>query len=114
MATPRVIRVIQANVPLQCFRARKGQGDWVGVCEPLKITVQGDTWGDLLEDFHSTLDAILKDLLATDELDKFLKDRGWQVSGTIPPSARRDQIRFDVPFIPALMDPHGSSRDVRQ
>ena len=90
---------VDANVRWQILR---GQGsNWVGVCEPLKLTVQGETWAELMEDIALTLNALLNDLLASDELDRFLRDRGWTLMGPLP--ARPDGVRFDVPFLPAIM-----------
>ena len=106
----QVIRVVQGNVQCQCFRGKGG--NWVAVCEPLKIAVQAETWSDLMEDFGLTLDAILKDLLGSNELEKFLRDRGWQLSGTIP--QRTENVRFDVPFIPAMTHSYGSQRELPQ
>lgn len=100
MATT-VIRIVGGNVACQCFQAKGG--NWVAVCEPLKLTVQAETWAALMEDFGLTLNAVLRDLLSSNELEKFLQDRGWQLSGAIP--ARPENVRFDVPFIPAMMPP---------
>lgn len=110
MPAVRLVRV-EANLGLTCFRAKSGR--WVGVCEPLKLTVQADTWGDLLESFRDTLDAVLSDLLATNELRQFFRDKGW-VAGPIP---RHDaNVQFDVPFTPSVLpvSPRGSARALRQ
>jgi predicted RNase H-like HicB family nuclease len=71
-------------------------GNWVAVCDPLGLTVQGETWAELMEDIGHTLDALLKDLLSTRELDRFLQDRGWTPSAPIPEFP--EDVRFDVPF----------------
>ena len=109
MPTLNVVR-IQANLRWQCFAGRGGH--WIGVCDPLKLTVQGDTWADLMEDIGHTLDAMLKDLLESNELEKFLRDHNWSMVGQVP--LRRKAIRFDVPFIPALMGSHGSQANIHQ
>lgn len=110
MPTATLIR-IQAELVWQCFPARGGH--WVGVCDPLKLTVQAHTWTELMEDIGHTLDAMLKDLLRTNELDKFLRDHGWTPVGRIPVHPTKE-IKFDVPFLPALMGTHGSQRDIHQ
>jgi len=101
---------IDANLPWKCFTGRGGH--WIGICDPLKLTVQSDTWVDLMEDIGHTLDAMLKDLLKPNELDKFMRDHGWTMIGQIP--ARPKTVRFDVPFIPAMMAAHGPETDLRQ
>jgi hypothetical protein len=65
-----------------------------------------------MEDIGHTLDALLKDLLTTNELDKFLRDHGWTTLTAIP--RRAEDVRFDVPFIPALMATNGPARSIRQ
>jgi len=87
-------------------------GNWIAVCDPLGLTVQAETWADLMEDIGHTLDAMLKDLLSTHELDRFLSDHGWTPRAEIP--ARPEDVRFDVPFIPARMASNGPSRAIRQ
>lgn len=102
-----IVRVA-ANVQWKC---RQGNGgNWVGICDALKLTVQAETWADLMEDIGHTLDALLKDLLSADELNRFLRDRGWVVLGAIP--KHLEEVRFDVPFIPALMA-NGPERELR-
>jgi len=101
MSSTDLVRIdIKANLPWGCFRTKCG--NWVGVCEPLNLTVQSETWAELMEDIGDTLDALLQDMLSTNELDKFLRDHGWEAVGQIP--AESDgAVRFDIPFIPALM-----------
>jgi hypothetical protein len=101
---------IQANIPWACTRTNSG--NWVAVCEPLKLTSQADTWAELMEDIGLTLDAIMRDLFISNELDKFLRDKGWQLVGTLPD--RREDARFDVPFIPAIVAANGSERNLYQ
>ena len=75
---------------------------FVGVCEPLKLTVEADTWGELMETIGETLDAVLVDLMKSNELPQFLNSHGWSLVTPLP--AESKGIRFDVPFtIPALM-----------
>jgi hypothetical protein len=108
MAARIVIR-IEAKLRWDCF---PDEGVWVGVCDPLKLTVQADTWAELMEDIGHTLDAMLLDLLQTNELNAFLRDHGWKLHGPIP--VRPKNVRFDVPFIPAIMAAHGSQTNIYQ
>lgn len=104
-----VVRV-RANLHWGVLQGKGGA--WVGVCDPLKLTVQAQTWAELMEDIGHTLDAILQDVLASDELPKFLSDRGWQLMGPTP--TRREQVRFDVPFFPAMVGANGPQAAVHQ
>jgi predicted RNase H-like HicB family nuclease len=113
MPTVTLIRInVQAKLTWKCFRSNGGH--WVGVCDPLRLTVQADSWTDLMENIGDTLDAMLKDLLRSNELDKFLRDHGWTAMGQIPARPGKD-VRFDVPFIPSMTgSPHGSQGVVHQ
>lgn len=102
---------IEANLQWQCAPAGE---HWIGVCDPLKLTVQANTYGELLDDISNTLDAVFKDLLQTRELENFLRDHGWTLIGPFPHSLRN--VRFDVPFIPVplMRVPHGQQAVLHQ
>lgn len=100
---------VDANVQWKILKA--SGGNWVGVCDPLKLTVQAETWAELMEDIGLTLNALLHDLVESKEIDHFLQDHGWRLVGRVP--QRLDDVRFDVPFLPALMA-NGSARELRQ
>lgn len=101
MLATNLIRIdIHANLGWNCFKTESG--NWIAVCDPLKLTVQAETWADLMEDIGLTLDAMLRDLLSTNELEKFLREHGWTAVDKIP-SHPDTGIRFDVPFIPAMI-----------
>ena len=101
---------IQANLRWDVTQGKGGA--WVGICQPLQLTVQAETWIELMETIGETLDAVLKDLLASNELPRFLKDRGWQAMGPMP--NRPEDVRFDVPFFPAMMGANGSAAELHQ
>ena len=108
---PKTVLIeVQAKLAWQCFRAKGGH--WIGVSDPLGLTVQAETWAELMEDIGHTLDAMLKDLMASNELDAFMRDHGWHALGPIP--SRPKDVTFDVPFIPALVAGDGSQRDLHQ
>ena len=101
---------IDGRVDWRCLQGKGG--NWVAVCDPLKLTVQAETWANLMEDIALTLDAVFKDLLISNELTKFLRDHGWALSGTIP--NRPEDVQFDVPFFAAMTGAHGSQRELHQ
>jgi len=107
---PKLIQV-EANLQWKCVRTPSG--NYIAVCKPLKLTVQSDTWANLMEDIAHTLDMILKDLLAENELPRFLTEHGWTLVGPTPSRAERENVRFDVPFFPAMgRRAHDSQRHV--
>lgn len=92
---PHVVQVrIQANVQWQ-WRVGAG-GNYVAMCDPLKITLQAPSYSELMEDIGNTLDALLKDLMESHELEQFMRDHGWSMTAPLPP--RPKDMRFDVPF----------------
>jgi len=108
--------IIRVHANTQWGILQGSGGNWIGVCDALKLTVQSETWAELMEDIGLTLDAILKDLLASHELEGFLRDRGWNLINqfSIAPDAPPESIRFDVPFFPAMMAQHGPTSDLHQ
>jgi hypothetical protein len=96
-----IVRV-EANVQ---WRVLAHRSSWVGICDPLKLTVEANTYGELMESISETLDAVLSNLNQTDELHKFLKTHGWTLVTPLP--QKPEDIRFDVPFIPAMVGSNG-------
>jgi hypothetical protein len=103
---------IDANLQWKSLRGRGG--NWVAVCDPLRITLQAETWGDLMEEISNALDALMQDLLSSNELDQFMKEQGWTVQGQMPVGKPRQNIRFDVPFFLAMQGANDTQRHVRQ
>ncbi len=64
-----------------------------------------------MEDIGIALDALLKDLLKSRELESFLSERGWKLMGPVP--TRLEKVRFDLPFFP-VMAAHGSQSNLHQ
>ena len=89
-----VIR-IQAQIQWSAFRDPDSDF-WVAVCEPLKLTAQGETWSILVESISDTLDIILTDLVKTGTFERFMETHGWTVHTPIPVNTNR--LRFDIPF----------------
>jgi len=66
-----------------------------------------------MEDIGHTLDVMLQELVSSNELERFFRDHGWNVIGPIP--VHDKNIRFDVPFIPAIVSgTDGPQRYVHQ
>ena len=101
---------IETEIP---WRIDRADGEhWVGVCDPLGLTVESESWAELMEDIALTLDAMLNDLLSSNELDHFLQARGWTAHG--PTGDDAESVRFDVPFIPALVRSDDSTTAVHR
>jgi hypothetical protein len=104
---------IDGNVQWQTLRGRGG--NWVAACQPLKITLQAETWAGLMETIAEALDALLKDLLTSHELDSFLREHGWAFVGQVQIPQHVENVRFDVPFFLAMTaQPNDSQRNICQ
>lgn len=55
---------IKTTIPWPWQVHHSAAGKWIGVCQPLKLTLQAETRNDLMVDIDDTLKAIMKDLLA--------------------------------------------------
>lgn len=86
---------LEGSVPWRCFRNRK-TGQWIAICDPLKITAEGETWQELNQTIAEMLNAMLSDLLRTGDLKKFLTAHGWKPDKPIP--AKPKNVHFDIPW----------------
>ncbi len=113
MNTPTKI-VVRINADLQWrYTVGKG-GNYVAVCDPLQLTLQAETWAELMEDTSEVLNSIFHDLLDSNELDRFLRDKGWSLANHVP--NKTEDVQFDVPFLfaPEMANSNGSQRHLPQ
>ncbi len=97
MATPQIVQ-INGNVQWRIGRTRSG--NYLAVCDPLKLTLQAATLDDLAEDISLALDALLKDLWESNEFNQFLHEHGWVLLSPMP--KRPEDVHFEVPFFLAM------------
>ena len=86
------------------WSARRSGDCWIAVCDAIGLTVESGTWAELMEDIAAALDAVFKDLWASGDLERFLRDHEL-----LPPEPVAETMRlatepvFDIPFLPALV-----------
>ena|SRR5207247_5159551 len=91
------LQLIHINANLIWIVAQdRASGYWIGVCDLLKISVQGKTISELHEIIEESLNALFRDLVERKELDLFLKQHHWTREGEIPDKPER--ARFDIPY----------------
>lgn len=73
-------------------------GAWVGVCEPFKLTLQANSYPELLESMAEAINEMFADLAQTDEIEDFLNEHGWRMDGPLPPKRQRSDLTFDLPI----------------
>ena len=100
---PAGIVEIKGDIPWLVTRSRTGP--WMGICEPLELTTQADTWSELMTDISWAMEAVFEDLLETGDLETFLRDLGWTTQPVYTPHARFRKVKFDVPFFLRRVDP---------
>jgi predicted RNase H-like HicB family nuclease len=95
---PSQIQIIRldASVPWRVFRSPESES-WIGVCDPLGLTSQADTWNELFEMSAEMVQVLLQDLYAEGDLPAFLIRKGWQAVGPLPQG--QTSVRFDVPLL---------------
>jgi hypothetical protein len=91
---PEIIN-IEGNLEWS-YAVHRKTGHWIGVCEPLKLTVTADNPQEFWESIREGMDSFFRELLSTGDLEQFLRDHGWRAITPIP--ARHRNLYFDVPL----------------
>ena len=94
---------VRINTQLDWMVSQLGPDEesrWVGVCDDLSLTAQGETYSDLMASIADVQGLLFADLFQENELDAFLRRHGWEP--VIMPPAEAD-VTFDVPYIPQLV-----------
>jgi len=87
---------IEANIVWGYFQDH-ASGNWIGVSEPLKLTVEADTLPALHESMTEAMDCLFNELLSSGDLDRFLGEHGWTAINALP-ARREHDVCFDVPL----------------
>jgi len=72
-------------------------GNWVGVCPALNLTLEGETFQELQESIGEGIQLFFEEMLETGELDAFLRQHKWRPKTPVN-SLPKDNVRFDVPW----------------
>ena len=89
-ASQNVVR-INGNAEWKIQKTQSGL--YVGICDPLGLTVQADTWAEMMEVINDAMEMLFSDLIETKEFEQFLSERGWVADGP-----REIDSKFDLPF----------------
>lgn len=109
--TPQVVRV-ECNIE---WMVVEEDGYWIGTCDSLRLTLQADTYAELMEDIGLALDALLKELLETGDFDRFMLTHGWTIEEGLAVQEVGDRVsRFDVPYDVKRGQAHDPTRHVHQ
>jgi len=95
MSRKRTIVHVNANITWGVKKTEAG--NWLAICDSLKLTLQARTYAELMEDIGLTLDALIKELLSTNDLDRFMREHGWKLE-PVPKRTKQEDVFYDVPF----------------
>lgn len=84
------------------WRVEKADDYWIGICDPLKLTIESGTLDELSEDIIEAVDAVFQSLRETSDLDRVLVESGLIAEpGLITGSEMH--LTLDIPFIPSAI-----------
>jgi len=72
------IVIVQTDGPVQWHVNLSVSGQWIGVCDPLGLTEEGRSLGDLRQNIERSIQRLMEDLTSTGEFESFLRKRGWR------------------------------------
>ena len=77
------------------WRVQQEADCWIGICDPLKLTVDADSLAELVEDITETLEAVFKELDSTGDLERVLSENGLAADQEM-------RLMLNLPFVPAI------------
>lgn len=87
---------IQADLSWQVCKT--SIGSIVAVCDPIGLSLEGDSEEEVRSLIAEGLDCFFRDHLEDGSLERFLMTKGWS-SDSIPKNiSEGDVVRFDVPW----------------
>jgi hypothetical protein len=88
---------IEVKHRLQWLATQTPSGNWIGICEPMNLSMEAKSLDELWNIIPETINLLFQDLLGDNELDSFLKERGWRAA-SIPAKPALKDVEFNVPW----------------
>lgn len=95
MTEPVTIQV-QSTLEWRSYRS-DSTGRWIGECAALNLAMEAESLDELHSLIAEAIQLLLTDLLADDELERYLAERGWQAVN-MPNFRPQDGVEFNVPW----------------
>lgn len=92
--------VVRIKGSLHCKVWQSEKGVWICVCDAPRMTMQANTWAEMMEAIHEGLEMALQDFIETGDFQQFLDEQGWEVEGAFEVGP---ETEFDLPFVPELV-----------
>jgi hypothetical protein len=86
---------INANVPWIVFPSSTSK-HLIAVCDPLNLSLEAVDEEELRSLIPEALHALFSDLFADNELDAYLREKGWQAANL--PARPDGDVKFHVPW----------------
>ena len=86
---------IQTNLEWRAKRSRSSNR-WIGECQALNLSMEAETLDELHSLIPETIHLLMADLLGDNELDQYLREKGWQAVGV--PARSDEDVEFNVPW----------------
>ena len=81
-------QIVRINAQLGWAVTRDPRSErWIGVCDPLAMTAEAETFPELMETIAEILQSAFRELLSTGDLMTYLRDRGWTLMTPIRQAA---------------------------
>lgn len=87
---------INVQATLQWVGRQTERGQWIAECIPLGIVIEAESLDELHSLMGESTHLLFTDLVADNEFDQFLRERGW--SAAAPPPVAQDELAFRVPM----------------
>jgi predicted RNase H-like HicB family nuclease len=94
MSTVRKVE-IQANVMWRAIKSNTSSRH-IAVCDELNLCLEGKDEEELRSLIPEAMQLLMIDLLADNEIDAYLRERGWQAVNL--PQRMNGNVEFNVPF----------------
>lgn len=89
--------IINVEATLQWIAKRGDRTDrLIAVCDPLGLAVEAESEEELQSLMQESLHLLFTDLIADNEFDQFLSEKGWSSNRT--PDLTDEEVHFQVPM----------------
>lgn len=69
---------------------------YIAICDELNLCLEADSEDELRSLIPEAMHLLMVDLLADNEIDQYLREKGWQAMNL--PARLEGNVEFDVPF----------------
>lgn len=109
----QVIR-IEVTTHVQWQVERGPSRHYVATCPALGLVMEDPTFEGLEASIEESVQLLMRDLLESNELESFLRQRGWRAMPQPPVHDGPNDVQFDVPYELLVRASRDSARSLLQ